>query len=39
MLMRLELAAKAVGVTFMGADVVLMTAWLKVAEKTVGVTN
>ena len=38
MLMRLELAAKTVGVTFWGADVVLMTAWLKLAEKTVGVT-
>ena len=37
MLMRLELAAKAVGVTFWGADVVLMIAWLKLAEKTVGV--
>ena len=33
-----ELAAKAVGVTFWGAEVVLMTAWLKLAEKTVGVT-
>ena len=38
MLMRLELAAKAVGFTFWEADVVLMTAWLKLAEKTVGVT-
>ena len=36
--MRLELAAKAGGVTFWGADVVLMKAWLKLAEKTVGVT-
>ena len=36
--MRLELAAKAVGVNFWGADVVLMIAWLKVAENTVGVT-
>ena len=38
MLIRLEFAAKAVGVTFWGADVVLMTAWVKLAEKTVGVT-
>ena len=37
MLMRLELVAKSVGVTFWGADVGL-TAWLKLAEKTVGVT-
>ena len=36
--MRPELAGKAVGVTFMGADVVVMTAWVKLAEKTVGVT-
>ena len=36
--MRLELAGKPVGVTFMGADVVLMTAWLKLAEESVGVT-
>ena len=36
--MRLELAAKAVGVTFWGADVVLMRAWLKLFKKTVGVT-
>ena len=36
--MRLELAAKAVGVTFWGADVVLMIACLKLGEKTVGVT-
>ena len=36
--MRLELAAKAVGVTFLEAGVVLITAWLKLAEKTVGVT-
>ena len=32
MLMRLELAAKTVGVAFWGAEVVLMTAWLKLAE-------
>ena len=38
MLMRLELVSKTVGLTFLGADVVLMTAWLKLAEKTVGVT-
>ena len=38
MLMRLELAAKNVGVTFWGAEVGLMTAWLKLAEKTVVVT-
>ena len=37
--MRLELAAKAVGVIFWGADVVLMTAWLKLAEKPVGFTS
>ena len=36
--MRLELVGKTVGVTFWGAEVVLMTAWLKLAEKTVGVT-
>ena len=36
--MRLELAAKAVSVTFWGADVVLMRGWLKLGEKTVGVT-
>ena len=28
-MMRLELAAKTVGVAFWGAEVVLMTAWLK----------
>ena len=39
MLMRLKLAAKTVGVAFWGAEVVLMTAWLKLAEKTVGVTS
>ena len=39
MLMRLELVAKTVGVAFWGAEVVLMTAWLKLAEKTVGVTS
>ena len=37
-LMRLELAAKTVAVAFWGAEVVL-TAWLKLAEKTVGVTS
>ena len=38
MLTRLELAAETVGVTFWGADVVLMTARLKLAEKSLGVT-
>ena len=37
--MRLELAAKTVGVAFWGAKVVLMTAWVKLAEKTVCVTS
>ena len=36
--MRLELVAKTVGVTFWAAEVVLMTAWLKLPVKTVGVT-
>ena len=38
MLMRLELAAKTVGVTFWGAEVVLMTAWLELIAETEGVT-
>ena len=37
--MRLELAARAVGDAFWGAEVVLMTARLILAEKTVGVTS
>ena len=37
--MRLDLAEKTVGVAFWGAEVVLMTAWLKLAEKTFGVTS
>ena len=37
--MRLELGAKTVGDAFWGADVVLMTARLILAEKTVGVTS
>ena len=37
--MRLELAAKTVGVAFWGAGVLLMTASLKLAEKTSGVTS
>ena len=37
--MRLELAAKTVGDAFWGAEVVLMRAWLILAEKTVGVTS
>ena len=37
--MRLELAAETVGVAFWGAEVVLMTACFKLAEKTVGVTS
>ena len=36
--MRLELVPKTLGVTFWGPEVVLMTAWLKLAEKTVGFT-
>ena len=35
--MKLELAAKTVGVAFWGDEVVLMTAWLKLAEKAVRV--
>ena len=37
--MRLEFASKTVGVAFWGAEVVLMTGWLKLAEKTFGVTS